>query len=105
MKKNIDREDIINLLISSLETYFDEINEKVNLSEGENTKLFGGDGVLNSLGLVSYIVEIEELLEDEYDVSVTLADEKAMSRRTSPFGRITYLADYIIEVLNDNKND
>ena len=104
MNTNIKRENIVNLLINTLETHFDEINESVDLSERENIKLFGGDGLLDSIGLVSYIVEVEEKLEDEFDISVVLADEKAMSRRTSPFARISYLADYILEVVNGDSN-
>jgi hypothetical protein len=104
MKKIIDRENIVNLLLTTLEAHFDEINETVDLSVREDIKLFGGDGLLDSIGLVSYIVEVEEKLEDEYDISVVLADEKAMSRRTSPFARISYLTDYILEVINEDSN-
>ncbi len=104
MNTIIDREKIINLLLSTLEVHFDEINESVDLTERENIKLFGGDGLLDSIGLVSFVVEVEERLEDEFDVSVVLADEKAMSRRTSPFARISYLADYILEVVNEDSN-
>jgi acyl carrier protein len=104
MNTIIDRENIVNLLLSTLEAHFDEINESVDLSVREDIKLFGGDGLLDSIGLVSYVVEVEEKLEDEYDISVVLADEKAMSRRTSPFARISYLADYILEVVNEVSN-
>jgi hypothetical protein len=104
MNTIIDREKIINLLLSTLEVHFDEINESVDLTERENIKLFGGDGLLDSIGLVSFVVEVEERLEDEFEVSVVLADEKAMSRRTSPFARISYLADYILEVVNEDSN-
>jgi hypothetical protein len=104
MNTNIERENIVNLLLATLEAHFDEVNETVDLSERENIKLFGGDGLLDSIGLVTYVVEVEERLEDEFDVSVVLADEKAMSRRTSPFARISYLVDYILEVVNEDSN-
>ena len=105
MKKIIDKEIVVNLLLTVLKSHFDEINEVVNLTEGENIKLFGGDGLLDSIGLVSYIVEVEEKLEDEYGFSIVLANEKAMSRRTSPFARILYLADYIVEEINESSNE
>ena len=104
MNTIFNRENIINLLLSTLEVHFNEINEPIDLSERENIKLFGGDGLLDSIGLVSFVVEVEESLEDEFNVSVILADEKAMSRRTSPFARISYLADYILEVVNEDSN-
>ncbi len=63
-------------------------------------KLFGGESLLDSLGLVSFIVSIEEEIEDKLGISIILADEKAMSRRTSPFSRVSYLVDYILEIIN-----
>ena len=53
------------------------------------------------MDLVVLLVKIEELLEEKYDVSITLASEKAMSRRTSPFVRVKYLLDYILELVDE----
>ena len=102
MKENIKREELLNTILNLLVLHFEEMGEEVDLTEGEQTKLFGGDGVLDSLGLVSFIVTVEEALEDEYGISLILADEKAMSRRTSPFSRISYLVDYIIELIKQD---
>jgi acyl carrier protein len=99
---NIEREKIVDLVFKSLNSFFIEYDLTVDLSDGEQTKLFGGDGVLDSLGLVSFIVSLEEAIEDEFNISIVLADEKAMSRRTSPFARINALVDYIFEVINTN---
>ncbi|WP_296686394.1 hypothetical protein [Flavobacterium sp.] len=101
----IERESIIKILESTLKEFCQEYDLIFDFSEGENTKLFGGDGILDSLGLVSFIVSVEEVLEDKFDVSILLADDKAMSRRTSPFARVSYLADYILEVINENPNE
>lgn len=102
---NIERDSIIEILESTLKEFCQEYDLIFDFSEGENTKLFGGDGILDSLGLVSFIVSVEEVLEDKFDLSILLADDKAMSRRTSPFARISYLADYILEVINENLNE
>lgn len=101
----VERENVIQILESTLIEFCKEYDLVCNFSEGENTKLFGGDGILDSLGLVSFIVSVEEVLEDKFDVSIVLADEKAMSRRSSPFSRISYLADYILEVINKDSNE
>jgi hypothetical protein len=45
-------------------------------------------------------VSIEEAIEDQFNTSIILADEKAMSRRTSPFSRVSYLVEYILELIN-----
>lgn len=100
----IERENIVKIIEITLEEFCQEYDLVYDFSEGENTKLFGGDGILDSLGLVSFIVSVEEVLEEKFDVSIVLADEKAMSRRTSPFSRVSYLTDYILEVINEDSN-
>ena len=57
------------------------------------------------MALVNLLVDLEELIEDDYGLSVTLADEKAMSRRTSPFTRVKYLIEYIQEKINTDKTN
>ena len=42
---------------------------------------FGPESSLDSLGLVTLIVEIEQNIEDEFGVEITIADEQAMSMR------------------------
>ena len=66
--------------------------------------LFGDGGVLDSLGLVNLITLIEEHVEDEYDLTITLADEKAMSRKTSPFRTVGSLIEYVSELLEENQD-
>jgi len=76
-----------------------EINEEIESKELENitkeTRLYGGDSALDSLGLVNLIADLEEIISDEFDIEVVLADEKAMSQRTSPFRTVETLTDYI----------
>lgn len=64
------------------------------LQASVDSPLFG-DGGLDSMGLVSFIVMVEEKIEDETGVSLTLASDKAMSRRTSPFQTLGTLAEYV----------
>lgn len=100
MKNEILKEDVLNLVLRAVESYCDENSIAVDITNGEELRLFGGESLLDSMGLVSLIVLIEEEIEDKYNISVVLADEKAMSRRTSPFARVSYLVDYIFEILN-----
>ncbi len=63
------------------------------------TRLFGAKGLLDSLDLVNLIVDLEERVEDRYGLPVSIADERAMSRRRSPFLYVGTLAGYIGELL------
>jgi acyl carrier protein len=102
MKIEILKEDVLNLVLGAVKSHCDENSIIVDITKGEDLRLFGGESLLDSLGLVSLIVLIEEEIEDRYNLSVVLADEKAMSRRTSPFAKVSYLVDYIFELLNQD---
>lgn len=63
------------------------------------TALFGTNGLLDSMGLVTLIVEVEQALADRFNITMTLADDRAMSQRSSPFRSVGALADYILQNL------
>jgi acyl carrier protein len=65
------------------------------LIKAPETKLLGSQSVLDSMHLVSLILAIEREVEDTFGVTVTLADERALSMKASPFRSIQSLADYI----------
>lgn len=65
------------------------------------TKLFGSSGNLDSMGLVTLLVEIEHRLGEQFGFNVVLADDKAMSRQVSPFRNVESLAAYVAEVVGE----
>lgn len=62
-----------------------------------SSALYGGDGPLDSMALVNLIADLEDAVAEKFDASITLADEKAMSARNSPFKDITSLAQAVAE--------
>ena len=102
METKIEKVEILKIILETVQAYCIENEITVNLELGAELKLFGGEGLLDSISLVNLIVSIEEAIEDKFDKSIILADEKAMSRRTSPFSRVSYLVDYIFELININ---
>ncbi len=67
---------------------------KIDVALEESAPLFGVDGVLDSIDLVSLIIAIEQAIEDELGIIVTLADARAASRENTPFKTIGTLVDY-----------
>jgi ClpP class serine protease len=78
------------------------LREAVDQSGGDasavnaDTVIVGPGAVIDSIGVVSLIVDIEQRLEMEHQVSVTLANDRAMSQRNSPFRTPTVLAEHIL---------
>ena len=62
---------------------------------------WGQNSVLDSLGLVNLIVNLEENINNKFNVSISIVDEKAMSLKHSPFRNVEALADYLVDLLNE----
>ena len=69
----------------------------------KNTEIFGTKGALDSLGLVEFLVSLEQKIETAYDTSLTIADEKAMSQKNSPFRTVNSLSNFLEIRLADNE--
>jgi D-alanine--poly(phosphoribitol) ligase subunit 2 len=72
-----------------------EPERRIDLRNPNDARLYGRQGVLDSLGLVSLLAAIEQALEEDHGVQVTLADERAFSQARSPFRTVASLAEYI----------
>lgn len=79
---------------------FSDIAEDVKPETvGDETRLYGPDGTLTSIKLVMLIADIEEKIASTLGRNIILADEKAMSQKTSPFLTIGALTSYIEKLL------
>jgi len=98
---SIERAGIVELITASAQDVLQmRDGAEASLPElGEETRLIGQGAILDSLGLVSLIVEVEQRLSDELGIDLILADERAMSQKRSPFRSIGALADYIYDLI------
>ncbi|MGE0392372.1 MAG: hypothetical protein AB7I25_03950 [Vicinamibacterales bacterium] len=71
------------------------------LGKSPDTVLFGERGQLDSLGLVSLIFGVESQIGTDFSTPISLADDRAMSRRASPFRTVATLAAYVVELLDE----
>jgi acyl carrier protein len=96
-----NKDEIIKIVFQGI----DEINQQEGkvIQKNVQTKLFGKGGNLDSLGLVNLIVSVEEKVNDKFGVTISLADEKAMSQINSPFLTVNSLAGYILQILTEIK--
>jgi acyl carrier protein len=94
--------EIVLIQVREIVLTFDEDNKfEVN----ENTVLFGSGSSIDSLSLVSVIVDLEVIFSDEHGFDISLTDDRAMTREISPFDSVTSLVDYIFEIINEKQND
>lgn len=77
----------------------DEIYQPADGNWTADTPLFGDEGVLDSIGLVTMIVAVEQAIGDRYKLFVALADERAFSQKNSPFRTVDSLAEYAAQIV------
>jgi|CXWL01.1.fsa_nt_gi acyl carrier protein len=74
-------------------------------SVGPSTAVFGKRSPIDSIQLVSLIVDIEDSIHDVFGVEVALADQRAMSRTDSPFRDVQSLCDYIEILVSESQHE
>ncbi|MBT4837951.1 MAG: hypothetical protein HON94_11460 [Methylococcales bacterium] len=94
--------EIYNIVYESIDQ-FNEINER-NLEKSPDTVLFGAGGHLESIELVTLIIEIEDNIDDQLDHCISIVSEKAMSQSVSPFQTIETLVNYIQLIITEGDN-
>ncbi|HEX4796140.1 MAG TPA: hypothetical protein VH370_20290 [Humisphaera sp.] len=96
----LEKPSVLELIYATI----DEVNQTRppdrQVQKRPETALFGSASILDSLGLVNVIVGVEQRIAEQFGIAVTLADEKAMSQRNSPFRTIDTLADYVLSLAN-----
>ena len=93
------KETIIDTILDSIKEYNEGISKDEQISSDLDSSIYGESSNLDSMGLVSFIVGLEQSIEDKFDQSISLADERAMSQSTNPYQNINSLADYILKLL------
>lgn len=99
----IARTDLGQLVIESLRDILDQSGRSTPDHIDENTLLFGKGALLDSLALVTMVVDLEQRLEETFSITLTLADDRAMSQRNSPFRSIGALVDYLMQLIDEEK--
>ena len=93
------REQVVRAIVECLGDLGRELDRADLLSADENTPLLGNKSGLDSIALVTLLVEVEARLSRELGRNIVIADERAMSVTHSPFRRVGTLADYIASLL------
>ena len=99
-----DPENIVAAIYRAVDWINGELPPDRQLIKAPETRLLGSQSVLDSMQLVSLIVTIEREVEDAFGRALTLADERALSMKASPFRSIQSLADYIGCIITDVGN-
>lgn len=97
----LNRDAVHAIIFQALKNVNDERGPEEQLEIGLDTSLFGSDAVLDSLSLVSVIVDVEAAVSEASGRDVVLTDDRAMSQDVSPFSNVNSLTAYILFLLSE----
>ncbi len=89
------------IIFQALGNINDERGPDEQIAIAADTRLFGADAVLDSLSLVSVIVDVEAAISDAAGRDISLTDDRAMSQPVSPFSDVGALSAYILLLLSE----
>ena len=91
----LDHAAVLKIIFGALENLNAELDDDAKVAISADTPLFGTNAAIDSLALVSVLVDVETAVSDALGRSVSLTDDKAISQAVSPFTDPTTLAAYI----------
>lgn len=76
-----------------------QLRDGSQIVKDQSTPLLDGEGGIDSLALVNLVVALEEIVFDETEKSITIADENVYSSPDSPFRTLGSLAAYLDKMI------
>lgn len=94
------KEQITQIVLNGIKVINQNLDKPLPVEDTSQCPIYGTSDGIDSISLVALISVIEESIENEMNKSIILADEKAMSRRNSPFLNVNTLVEYINQLIN-----
>jgi len=95
----VQRSDIIGAILDILRHWDFPDTGRIPVEFTEDTVLFGREGLLDSIGLVALVLDVEEAIGAVTGRPLSLVNDRALSRNRSPFRSVGSLADFAAELL------
>jgi acyl carrier protein len=96
------RDNVVTAIYAAIRSANELRAAEDQLACAEDTVLYGSSGSLDSLGLVSLILDVEEAVNAQAGQKLVLADAHAMSQKRNPFRHVRSLADYVMDRLKES---
>ena len=89
-------EKISNIIDISIDSINEEL--KLNLNKSDDTEIFGSNSPLDSLGLLTFVMEIEKNIEEILELEISLVNDDFLSG-DSPLKNIKELKHHLEKIL------
>lgn len=97
-----DQERIVSAVYKAVDEINQQLPKGISIEKSLDAGLYGNTSKLESIDVVGFIIEVEDQIKSEFGVSITVADDRAMSQTNSPLLTLGTLTEYLAELLNEN---
>ena len=95
----INNEKVMQTVLEAIGELNEQLPKEQKLKKSVDTALFGSGGNLDSLGLISLVTTVEQKIEENFEMTVTLLENIDAFESDNPFKTVGSLADYIASIL------
>ena len=95
--KSNTKEFILKLIYSIIDEHNLLNPEDLKLEKSLKTSLFGNESNLDSLGLVNFLVEVENTIKINIDKEICVINEELFLDEIGPYDSVETLLDYIFK--------
>ena len=80
----------------------DQINQDlgVDIKKEDNSDIVGGSSPLDSLGIISFLMELENKVEEEFDIDLTLVNDDVLSEDGNPLRNVLSIKRHLENIIN-----
>jgi acyl carrier protein len=97
----MDRDRLQAAIYSAVDSLNKQLPPGVKLDKSLDASLYGASSKLESLDFVTFIMEVEEKINEEFGTEIIIADENLLSKNESPFSTVRTLTEYLADILSE----
>jgi acyl carrier protein len=101
----LDREKLTQAIYQAVDELNAQLPKGASVAKSFDAPLYGPGAKLESIDLVNLIIEVEEKVKEAFGVSITIADDRAMSAQNSPFLTVGSLTTYVAELIENHESN
>jgi len=97
----VAEQQVLDIIFRALRALNEELGNSNQVPVAIDTPLFGGTAALDSLSLVSVIIDVEGGIYTDLNRNISLTDDRAMNEPVSPFTDVRSLLNYTMILLSE----
>ena len=93
----MNKEKIMEIIYSAMDQVNAMLEDKDQLQKSPDTVIMGNGGKLDSLGLINFVVGLEQQFQQDAGIELSLADQMMNASDSGVFSTVDSLAAFIAE--------